>query len=71
MRWHGGQDTSLKAVAWELEVLSEGMIKCIVVDKEEKEAQEIYGVWGQALYLVRFFFFFFFIFLLFYLTFFK
>ena len=52
MKWHGGQDTNLKAASWELEVLSEGMIKCVAIDDEK--AKEIYGVWGQCLYLVRY-----------------
>uniref|UniRef100_A0A7S4KY53 FAD-binding domain-containing protein n=1 Tax=Paramoeba aestuarina TaxID=180227 RepID=A0A7S4KY53_9EUKA len=53
MRWHGGQDTNLESVAWELEVLSEGLVKCVIIEEDEEEAQEVYGVWGQCLYLIR------------------
>eukprot|EP00211_Chloroparvula_japonica_P004609 CAMPEP_0119155350 /NCGR_PEP_ID=MMETSP1310-20130426/51704_1 /TAXON_ID=464262 /ORGANISM="Genus nov. species nov., Strain RCC2339" /LENGTH=635 /DNA_ID=CAMNT_0007147947 /DNA_START=116 /DNA_END=2023 /DNA_ORIENTATION=- len=53
MRWHGGQDVDLNAVAWELAVLTHGLVRCVVVGREEVEAQERFGVHGQCLVLVR------------------
>lgn len=52
-RWHGGLEKDLELLQWELCVLGEGLLECVVVDKTQKEAQKAFGVGGQCLFLVR------------------
>ena len=49
----GGQDVDLKQAAWELEVLGDGLIQCMILGPEEAAAREAFGVWGQCAFLVR------------------
>ena len=51
--WHGGREKDLTLLAWEIRVLGEGLLECIIVGKGEEEAQQAYGVSGQCLMLLR------------------